>query len=77
MISLILEENDLYQYISTEVPELEGDEAKDIHNKNLVKSKRIIAYSIKDRLIPHVSSLNKPNEVFDALIMIFEGTNIN
>ena len=43
IISLILEENDLDQYISKEVPEPEGDEAKDIHNKNLVKAKRIIS----------------------------------
>ena len=58
-ISLILEENDLDQYISKEVPEPEGDEAKAIHKKNLVKTK-IIIDSIKDRLIPHVSSLKTP-----------------
>ena len=30
-ISLILKENDLDQYISGEVPDTEGDEAKDSH----------------------------------------------
>ena len=55
-ISLILEENDLDQYITEEVPEPEGDEAKATHKKNLAKAKRIIADSIKDHLIPHVSS---------------------
>ena len=54
-ISLILEENDLDQYINGEFPELEGDEAKDTHMKKLVKSKRIIIDSIKGHLIPHVS----------------------
>ena len=54
IISLILEENDLDQYNSGVVPELEGDEAKATHKKNLVKAKRIIAYSIKDHLILHV-----------------------
>ena len=34
-ISLILEENNLDQYISGEVPYPEGDETKDIHKKNL------------------------------------------
>ena len=54
-ISLILEENDLDQYITQEVPEPEGDKDKDDHKRSMDKAKRIIAYSIKDHLIPHVS----------------------
>ena len=56
-ISLILEENDLDKYVTEEVPEPEGEETKATHKKNMIKSKRIIADSIKDHLIPHVSSL--------------------
>ena len=37
----------------------------------------IIAYSIKDRLIPHVSSFKTLKEVFEALTKMFEGKNIN
>ena len=48
---MILEENDLDQYINGEVPEPEGDKAKATHKKNLAKAKRIIAYFIKDHLI--------------------------
>ena len=77
MISLILEENDLDHYISKEVLESEGYEAKAIHNKKLIKAKSIIAYFIKDHLIPHVSYLKTPKEVFDALMKLFEGKNIN
>ena len=40
-------------------------------------AKRIIADSIKDQLIPHVSSLKTPKEMFDALTKLFEGKNIN
>ena len=40
-ISLVLEGNELDTYISGEVPVAEGDEAKALHKKNLVKSKRI------------------------------------
>ena len=76
-ISLVLEENDLDKYISEEVPASEGDEARAIHKKSLVKAKRIIADSIKDHLIPHVSSLKTPKEVFDSLTKMFEGKNIN
>ena len=56
-LSLVLEENELDTDISGEVPIPKGDEAKALHKKNLVKTKRIIADSIKDHLIPHVSSL--------------------
>ena len=76
-ISLILEENDLDKYISEEFLALDANEAKDIHKKKLVKAKRIIADSIKDHLIPHVSSLKTPKEMFDALTKLFEGKNIN
>ena len=62
-ISLILEENDLDQYITGEVPELEEDEAKANNRNNLAKAKRIIAYSIKDHLIPHVSSFKTPKDM--------------
>ena len=76
-ISLIREENDLDQYISKKVPKQEGDEAKAIHKNNLANSKRIIEDYINDHLIPHVSSLNKLKEVFDALTKFFKGKNIN
>ena len=59
-ISLILEEINSDKHISGEVPTPEGDEVKAIHKKNLVKDKRIIADSIKDHLIPRVSSLKTP-----------------
>ena len=74
---LILEENDLDQYINKEVPKPKGDKDKAIHKKNLVKAKRIIVDSFKDPLIPHVSSLKTPKEVFDALTKLFKGKNIN
>ena len=65
------------QYITEEVPEAEGDEAMDAHKRSMAKAKRIIAYSIKDHLIPYVSSFKTPNKVYDALTKKFEGKNIN
>ena len=76
-ISLVLEENELESYISGEVPLPEGDEAKALHKKNLIKDKRIIDDSIKDHLIQQVSSLKTPKVMFDALTKLFEGKNIN
>ena len=51
-ISLILEENDLDKYVTKEVTEPEGDDAKAAQKKNMIRAKRIIAYSI----IGHLSS---------------------
>ena len=76
-ISLVLEENELDTYISGEVPVPEGDEAKALHKNKLVMAKRIIADSIKDHLIPQVSSLKTLKATFDALTKLFEGKNIN
>ena len=50
---------------------------KALHKKNLVKDKKIIVDSIMDHLIPQVSSLKTPKEMFDSLTKIFEGKNIN
>ena len=62
-VMLILEEHDLEGFIETNIPEPEEDEAKAKHKKSLIKAKRIIADSIKDHLIPHVSSLRTPKEM--------------
>ena len=43
----------------------------------MIKAKRIIDDSIKDNLIPQVSSRNTPKEMFDSLSGLFEGRNIN
>ena len=59
-VMLILEEHDLEGFIEADTPEPEEDEAKEKHKKSLIKAKRIIADSIKDHLIPHVSTLRTP-----------------
>ena len=63
--------------MTEKVPKPEGDEAKAAHKRSMDKAKRIIAYSIKDHLIPHVSSFKTPKEVYDALKNMFKGKNIN
>ena len=46
---------------------------KALHKKNLVKAKKIIV----DSIIPQVSSLNTPKDMFYYLDNIFEEKNIN
>jgi hypothetical protein len=47
------------------------------HQKDTIRAQRIIANSIKDHLIPYVSSKNTLKEMFDALSRLYEGKNIN
>jgi hypothetical protein len=47
------------------------------HQKDLMRAQRIIADSIKDHLIPYVSSKKTPKEMFDSLRKLYEGKNIN
>ena len=75
--SLVPEGNELDTYLSGEVSIPEGDEVKALHKKNLVRAKNIIADSIKDNLIPQVSSLKTPKEIFYSLTKLFEGKSIN
>ena len=76
-ISLVMEENELDSYIHQEVPVWEGDEAKALHKNKMVMEQKIIVDSIKDHLIPQVSSLKTPKAMFYALTNLFEGKNIN
>jgi hypothetical protein len=59
-IRIILEENDLGRFIKEDVPELADAAAKEKHQKDTVRAKRIIADSIKYHLIPQVSSKKTP-----------------
>ena len=76
-IGFILQENDLNKYIKDEFAEPEEDEAKEKHKQDLIKATRIIADSIKDHLIPQVSSKKEPKQMSDALSRMYEGKNIN
>ena len=50
---------------------------KALHKKNLIKAKKIIVDSITDQLVPLVSSLKTPKEMFESLTKLFEGKNID
>jgi hypothetical protein len=76
-IALIFEENGLARFIKKDVPEPTDAAAKTKHQNDTVRTKRIIAGSIKDHLIPQVASKKTPKEMFDALTRMYEGKNIN
>jgi hypothetical protein len=76
-IGLILEENDLARFVKEELPEPDDAAEKAKHQNDTIRAKKIIADSIKDHLIPYVSSKKTPKEMFDALTRLYEGKNIN
>ena len=59
-IMAILQENDLDKFVKEEVKDREEEEDKSKHKKDIIIAKRIIADSIKDNLIPQVSSRETP-----------------
>ena len=72
-IGLILRENDLDKYIKGEVAEPEDDEAEEKHKKDLIRTMRIIVDSIKDHLIPQVSSKKTPDQMYDSPYRMYWG----
>ena len=76
-IGLVLKDNGLKNYIKDEIAECEEAKAKEKHEQYLIKEMRIIDDSIKDHLIPRVSSKKTPNKMYDVLSRMYEGKNIN
>ena len=60
---LLVRENDLDKYIKGEVAEPKEDEAKEKHKMDPIREMRIIVNSIKDHLIPQVSSKETSKEM--------------
>jgi hypothetical protein len=59
-IGIILEDNDIARFFKEEVPEPADAADKEKHQKDTIRVKRIITDSIKDHLIPQVSSKKTP-----------------
>jgi hypothetical protein len=76
-IGIILGENDLARFVKEEVSKPFDASEKTKHQKDTIKAKRIIADSIKDHMIPYVSSKKTLKEMFDSLNRLYEGKNIN
>ena len=74
---MILEENKLLKFIQEEVSKPDTEESKEEHQIQMIKAKRIIVDSIRDHLIPFVSSRKTPKDMYVALSNLFEENNIN
>ena len=76
-IGLIIKENGVERYIKDDIVEPKEYEYKEKHEQELINPMSIIAYSIKDHLIPQVSFKKTPKKMYDALSKMYEGMNIN
>ena len=52
---LLLEENDLLQFVKAKVPEPEVEEDKPRRRKDDAKARRILVDSVRDHLVPRIS----------------------
>ena len=71
-ILLILEDNDILNYIKEVILEPKEEGGKKKYKKNVINAKIILFDAIKDNLIPHVLELNTPNEMFESLTRLCE-----
>ena len=76
-IDHVLRENYLEKYIKEEVAEPEENEAKEKYKNGLNREMSVIVDSIKDHLIPQLSSKNTPRKcMMHFLECMREGTSI-
>jgi hypothetical protein len=71
-LQITLEENDLLSLIEKTLPETTTDEEKVDLKAGNVKARKIIIYSIRDHLLPRISTLKSTYLMYDALKKMFE-----
>jgi hypothetical protein len=75
MLQITLEEGDLLSVIQKTLPEIAINEEKEIRKEEDIKARKIIIYSIRDHLLPHISNPKKTYELYEALKNMFESEN--
>jgi hypothetical protein len=76
-LHMILDVNDILEHVMVGVPEPDEEEQKTKHKKNAKKTKRIVSYSVKDHLIPHISELKTTRQMYEALNRLYERKDIS
>ena len=76
-VTLTLKEYDLWEFVDKVVAPPTYPTALTAHKKKMIKAGRVILDSMKDHLIPHLSEKKTAKEMFDALVGLFQITNMN
>jgi hypothetical protein len=74
---ITLKESDLMKYVEEVILESIDDAKKSQWRKNDAKARKIIIYSVRDHLIPHISNLKTTKNMYNALKKLFESNNTN
>jgi hypothetical protein len=72
-----MEESDMMKFVDEVVLEPVDVSKKSKWRKNVPRARRIIIYSVRDHLIPHISKLKTNKDMFDSLKKLFERNNTN
>jgi hypothetical protein len=74
---LLLEENDLKDYVEMVVPDPNDAHELAAHKKKEVKAKRVLLDSVKDHSIPHISEKKTSKDMYDTLVGLYQSGNTN
>jgi hypothetical protein len=74
---LLLEENDLREYVEIVISDPNDPQELATHQKREMKAKRVLLDFVKDHLIPHISEKNKAKDMYDALVGLYQSRNAN
>jgi hypothetical protein len=61
--------------IQNSLPETSINEKKEERKEDGVKARKIIIYSVRDHLLPHISSLKTTYEMYESLKNMFDSDN--
>jgi hypothetical protein len=76
-LCITLEESDLLIMIEGTLPATSTDEEKVEWKTDDVKARKIIIYSVRDHLLPRISTLTTTYLMYDVLKKLFERNNTN
>jgi hypothetical protein len=76
-ILLLLEENDLKDYVEMVVPDPNDAQELATHKKKEVKAKRELLDYVKDHLIPHIFEKKTTKDMYDASVGLYQSRNTN
>ena len=75
MVPLLLEENDLKEYVEDVVPSPIDPVDLEFHKKKEVKAKHVFLEIVKDHLIPHITKKETAKDMYDALVGLYQNKN--
>jgi hypothetical protein len=74
---LLLEENDLKEYVEMVIPDPKDVQELAAHRKREMKGKQVLLDSVKDHLILRISEKKTTKDLYDALVGLYQRENAN